>query len=75
MDEIMASVFWDKEGILFVDFLEKGYHSHFKAVQENKTKCDNASVEFVLIETRKTSFAFTTMPGLTSACAKIPILQ
>jgi hypothetical protein len=36
-----------------------------------QSNCDSASVQFVLTETWKTSFSFTTMPGLTPACAHV----
>jgi hypothetical protein len=67
--KIMASVFWDKEGILLVGFLEKGITINTERYKGLQTYCDNAFVNFVLTETRKASFSFTTMPGLTPAYA------
>jgi hypothetical protein len=37
----------------------------------HQSNSDNASIDFILAEKRKTSFSFTTMPGLTAACAHV----
>jgi hypothetical protein len=36
-----------------------------------QTNCYNVYVQFVITATRKTSFSFTTMPGLTPVCAHV----
>jgi hypothetical protein len=53
-----------------VNFLLNSEHIT-NGTRKLQTNCDNASVEFIQTETRKTPFSFTTMPSLTPACSHV----
>jgi hypothetical protein len=49
VSKIMASVFWDEEGILLVFFLERFVQVNSELYKET-LNCSNTSVDFVLTE-------------------------